>query len=82
MPTPSALGHMGVKRFPGAKGKPGVAQATIAYIAAIARVIGDITKDPQLMAIGKGLGDRLQQQAGNAPQPTAEVEPPATPGAM
>ena len=67
----SAMGRWGEEKFNIGK-QPGMAKATTTYIAKIAKAIGEITGDPQLSAIGAGLGSRLPREA-----PGGDVSQPA-----
>ena len=69
----SAIGMMGVKPIPEAKGNKALAKATVDYIAKIAAAVGEITQDEQLLAIGDGLGKVLPNMSANR----ADLIPPA-----
>ena len=80
----SAMGNWGEQKFNIAK-RPGMTKVTTTYIAKIAKAIGEITGDPQLSAIGAGLGSRLPREApgGDVSQPAMaspeEMPPPEAP---
>ena len=74
MVRPSAMGAWAEEKYDIGK-KPGMAKVTVTYIAGIAKAIGEITGDPQLSAIGAGLGSRLPREApgGDVSQPPMDT---------
>ena len=51
---PSAIGQLSQQKF----GPPESPDVSMAYIAMVARVVGEITKDEQLMQIAAAMSDQ------------------------